>query len=221
MKLEMALVGQVTTTCLKITVSCYIIWLSTAVEKRFRSVFTGTMSWHFWQQFGSKLWYVWQWAPKISWQPCWEPRLKTTELHRPQCPFPCAVLRRSELSSWRCGSKARRLTIAEALTLRREYRPVSPSWSSLSASDIQRTCMAPALHDNTPQHTYGSTRFGENCQQNTGSVCCTQLPLLAILKQTSWRRQLLATAHASIRHVHGIARMSFWVRFTNEMTKNA
>jgi len=28
----------------------------------------GTMIWHFWQQFGNKLPYVWQWSSKTSWQ---------------------------------------------------------------------------------------------------------------------------------------------------------
>ena len=28
------------------------------------------MIWHFWERFGSKIRYIWQWAPKISWQLC-------------------------------------------------------------------------------------------------------------------------------------------------------
>jgi len=32
-----------------------------------------TMIWRYRQQFGSKLRYVWQWAPKISWQPWLSP----------------------------------------------------------------------------------------------------------------------------------------------------
>jgi len=44
------------------------------VRSLFRWIWMGTMIWHFWQQFGSKLPYIWQWSSKISWQRRYEQR---------------------------------------------------------------------------------------------------------------------------------------------------